>query len=46
MTQYDVAGDLRTFSEQASKAKTKEQLKDIILKVREAFDLRKLEIEE
>ena len=46
MTQYDVAGELRTFSEQAAKAKTKEQLKNIILKVREAFDLRKLEIEE
>lgn len=46
MTQYDVAGILKTYAEQATKVKTKEQLKKIIRNVREEFDLRQLEIEE
>lgn len=46
MTQYDVAGILKTYAEQAAKAKTKERLKDIVRMVREEFDLRNLSIEE
>lgn len=45
MNLYDVAGELRTYAERAAKAQTSEDLKDIIRKVREAFDLRKIQIE-
>lgn len=45
MNQYDVAGELRTYAEKAAKAQTSEDLKDVIRKVREAFDLRKIQIE-
>ena len=45
MNQYDVAGELKTYAERAAKAQTTEDLKDIIRKVREAFDLRKIQVE-
>lgn len=46
MNQYDVAGILKTYAERAAKAQTTAQLKDIIRKVREEFDLRKVKITE
>ena len=45
MDQYDVAGILRSYSEQASHAKTTRQLKNIIKKLRKEFDLREIKID-
>lgn len=46
MNQYDVAGILKTYAERAAKAQNTAQLKEIIRKVREELDLRKVKITE
>ena len=42
MNQYDVAGVLRTYSEQIAHAYSKERVKEIIKELKEELDLRKI----
>lgn len=45
MNQFDVAGLLRTYSEQASKATTEIKLKEIIRELKKELDLRKVKLD-
>ena len=45
MNNLDVAGILRTYSEKASRAKTTEQLRNIVRDVKQEFDLRKIKMD-
>ena len=46
MTQYDVAGILRTYSEKARYATSTEQLREIIRDLKNELDLRKVRVED
>ncbi len=45
INQYDVAGILRTYSEQASRARNTEKLREIIKELKQELDLRKVFVE-
>lgn len=44
MNNLDVAGVLRTYSEKAAKAKSTEQLREIVRDLKQELDLRKIKM--